>query len=497
MHVLDIRTFFLLCGLLYFALAAGAWLASTGTGPRDPGNAAWFGGGMLIGMGLLLLGMRGILPGWFANEFGQLLIPLGGVQLLRGLHHKLALRWSIGLEAWGSGVFIACFFVALATGNELFSRQMCIVVEGLVMLALAYRLMTMQRDQALRGSGWMALVFVCVAVGLGVRMVALMLGYSPVEPLGPLNTLAPPSADVTVMLVPAVFAAVVGNLGFLGLELQEAAQLSARLAAGQARQEYSTMLMAQIAHLERQRSLAEMAATLAHELKQPLTATLSNVQVAQRMLRRIAPPEGEGANIAGLHGDLAEALVRAVNNTRHATAIVNRISGYARPTSADKQLVEVQAVVSGVVELMAGEAVRQDVRITLQGLPQPAMILADAVQISQVLVNLLRNAMQALEGSLLRDVVVDILQHGGQIEISVRDSGAGLSDEVAAKAGTPFFTTRPDGMGVGLSISSAIAVQHGGQLRLCNTPEGGAVASLTLPEASSLVPEGAARLCPS
>jgi signal transduction histidine kinase len=485
MTVLDIRTFFLLCGLLYFALAAGSWLASTGSGPRDPANAAWFGGGMLTGVGLLLLGMRGIIPGWSANVLPGLLIPLGGLQMLRGIHHKLALPWRRSMEASACAIFLASFFVALAAGHGLFARQLCIGTESLLSLALAFRLMTLQRDRGLRASGWMALVFACLSVGLWVRMVALWLGQVPDHPLGPLNTLASSNVDVAVMLVPAVFAAVLGNLGYLGLELQESAQLGARLAAGQARQEYSAVLMAQIAHLERQRSLAEMATTLAHELKQPLTATLSNIQLAQRMVRRVTPVEGEGGSGETLHGELTETLVRAVNSTRHATAIVNRISGYARATSTDKQRVDVEAVVRGVLDLLAGEAVRQDVQVRLQGLPAPAMVLADAVQISQVLVNLLRNAMQALQGSAQRDVFVTISQHGGQIGISVRDTGPGVSEEVAAKAGTPFFTTRPDGMGVGLSIASAIAVQHGGQLRLANAPEGGAQASLTLPEASA------------
>lgn len=481
MSAIDIRTTFLLCGLLYAVLAGGAWLASAA--PREPANASWFGAGVAIGSGLLLLGLCGMMLDWIARDVGQLLIMLGCIVLPFGVRMKLGRPWP-ARAAWLTCTFAVAGYIMLrAAGQDVAARVLCIGSEGVSVLLVSINLWRLGRARSFRGCYWMALVFALTSAGLTVRVGAILLAAAPIEPLGALNEVARGGYDVLIMLVPCVFAAVVGNLGYLGLELQESAQHASRLAANQIRQEYSTLLMAQIAHLERQRSLAEMATTLAHELKQPLTAILSNAQVAQRLLRRLAPAVGEQVQADSPQGELAAALDRAVTSTRHSSGIINRISGYARATTADKQLVEVDGVVRGVLDMLAGEAERRQARLHFQGLAAAALVLADAVQISQVLVNLLRNSMQAMQDAAVRDIYIAVSQHDGLIEITVRDTGPGLAEEVAAKAGTPFFTTRPDGMGVGLSISTGIAAQHQGALRLANAPEGGALATLTLPEA--------------
>jgi C4-dicarboxylate-specific signal transduction histidine kinase len=151
-----------------------------------------------------------------------------------------------------------------------------------------------------------------------------------------------------------------------------------------------------------------------------------------------------------------------------------------RPGSAAVGRVDLGQVVREVSELVAAEARAHGVRLSLELPADPVTVRGDALQLSQVVLNLLRNAIEAAAGHAAF-VSVRAVQGDGRALLTVEDGGPGLTPAALQKAGQPFFTTKAGGLGLGLSISRAIAEQHGGTLRLANAPAGGARAELDLP----------------
>ncbi len=252
-------------------------------------------------------------------------------------------------------------------------------------------------------------------------------------------------------------------------------------------------LQTELAQFSRVRAAGAMASTLAHELNQPLTATISAVRAARRMLaaaKIVDAPEG-----------LVRAMDLAAEQALRAGQIIQRLREFvARGGEADKRPEEVQQLVdeANTLALIGLAEAGIDFTSTIDaGLP-PVMV--DRVQIQQVLVNLIRNAVQAmaeqgrdLSGgakALQKLIVTARLGTPGIVEIAVADTGPGLSPEVLSRLFEPFITTKPSGMGVGLSICRQLIEAHGGQLWAEANPGGGAVFRFTLETAldSATVP---------
>lgn len=134
--------------------------------------------------------------------------------------------------------------------------------------------------------------------------------------------------------------------------------------------------------------------------------------------------------------------------------------------------------------LVADEADRHKVALTLPPANQSLSISADPIQISQIILNVIHNAIQAVMQSPLRKISVELTYQDEMAIVRIFDSGPGLAPEVLSHIGKPFFTTKVEGLGMGLSISRSIAEQHGGKLTLANGDNGGAVVTLTLPAIS-------------
>ena len=233
-------------------------------------------------------------------------------------------------------------------------------------------------------------------------------------------------------------------------------------------------LLEQIAQLDRQRSLGLMSASLGHELNQPLTAILTNAQVAKRGL--------QSGRIDTQQCD--EFIDRIIKNTRRASQIIEKIRSFVRPDVVKKQPIDLLRVVQESKDMIDLEAKRQKVDIQIASAPSPILIQGDSIQLSQVLLNLYRNAIEALQQVEKRSIVVELDQDGHQAHLRIRDSGPGFSEEALQKVGSPFFSTKADGLGMGLSISQNIIEQHNGHVDIKNNPEGGACFDIFLPLAA-------------
>jgi two-component system sensor kinase FixL len=242
-----------------------------------------------------------------------------------------------------------------------------------------------------------------------------------------------------------------------------------------ATEERLSELSAEIAHVSRQSAMSELAADLAHELNQPLSAT-SNFLAAARMLIE----RGESTE------RVVDLLRMGSEQTQRAGEIIRRMRAFMARGEVEMQTESVEQTVRDAVDLVLVGTGQFDIRVTYELDPDAPFIFADRIQVQQVLVNLLRNSMEALRTSGRQDRYISISSHKlseQMIEILVSDSGPGIPPHVLEQLFSRFTTTKGNGggMGIGLSISKRIIEAHGGTLSAENRPGGGASFRFTLP----------------
>jgi signal transduction histidine kinase len=241
--------------------------------------------------------------------------------------------------------------------------------------------------------------------------------------------------------------------------------------------------LGQVARLN---TLGELAAGMAHELNQPLTALLANTQAAGRLLDD-EPPDLDTARTA---------MGRAAEQARRAAAVVARLRrAIERPGDATaRHPVLLQDAVRNALHLLEPECARRAVRVDFDADAMPPVrVLADPVALEQVLHNLLLNALQALDAvpAAERSITIVAGTEGHHGTLVVRDSGPGIPPELLPRLFEPFFTTREDGLGLGLSLSETLATHMGGSLAAATVLPRGAAFTLTLPLADAAIPAAA------
>lgn len=232
---------------------------------------------------------------------------------------------------------------------------------------------------------------------------------------------------------------------------------------------------ARLTHFARLSTMGEMAAGLAHEINQPLTAIATFAQAATRMLAR---PEGiEPA-------DLDEALAQITAQALRAGEVIRRLRGFVKNREVRQEVVDCSRLVEDSRLLLEADARSNDVRLLLDVANSLPAVMADPVQLQQVLINLVRNAIDATVATpgARREVTVRAAVDGdGRVEVAVTDHGHGLPAEVAERLFHPFFTTKAAGTGLGLAISKSIIRAHSGRLGHRDTPGGGCTFYFNLP----------------
>lgn len=230
-------------------------------------------------------------------------------------------------------------------------------------------------------------------------------------------------------------------------------------------------LQSELVHVSRLTAMGEMASALAHELNQPLSAAANYLKGSRRLLESDTPDLPR----------LRDAMEKAADQTLRAGQIIRRLRDFVARGESEPRIENLPKTIeeAGVLALIG--AVERGVRVQYRIDSRVDLVLADKVQIQQVLVNLMRNAIEAMQGSDLRELTVSATPaHDGMIEVSVADTGPGISPDIAERLFQPFFTTKSQGMGVGLSISRTIVEAHGGQIRVETNDKGGATFRFTL-----------------
>ena len=228
-----------------------------------------------------------------------------------------------------------------------------------------------------------------------------------------------------------------------------------------------------LAHAGRLQSMGEMASTIAHELNQPLTAILSFSQASQRVIKN----EDCGQN------ELLFALERIAVNAKRAGDIIGHMRGYIRKEEPHTEASDINQLIREAMDLVRSELLQLEIEVVLELQDAVPMMLVDSIQIQQVILNLVRNSMEAIEShsAELRRISIETCEsRPGVVEVTISDTGPGLDDNIAERVFDAFITTKPEGMGVGLSICQSIIESHGGELLAGQRPGGGARFSFTL-----------------
>lgn len=241
-------------------------------------------------------------------------------------------------------------------------------------------------------------------------------------------------------------------------------------------------------HVARLSTLGEMSSSLAHELNQPLGAIAN---YARGCTRRLEMGTGDPVQLAQITRAIAEQADRAGQ-------IISHMRNFVRKQSAQQGPMDVNDAIRTVLSLCQAQAQSGNVAIVLDLAPDLPPVIADRVQIEQVVLNLLKNGLDAMQdapGTMTNGEARMITLHSGltddgRIGVSVADGGHGLSEEARARLFDPFFTTKSEGMGLGLSISRTIVERHGGHLWATANPGGGAVMHFALPVADKGQPAG-------
>ena len=460
--VFDPATAYLASGLLYVIMPLAAWVVMGKS--RTMAAGVWCAGSLSLGLGALLLSFRTPdMPGWMA--FGVMNAFFYGGNLLHvvGLRMELDQRpaWRLALLTGVVMLGVQEFF-RLGLGSAVLRLGWVLLAMGTLFAWTAWLAWQVHKKEGSISARWLMRVYVFGAAATLLRAVRVLLEMTSTDPL---QVNWDSVLTTTSLFVMSVF----GSVAILGLYLERSTRRYVANEVAMQSQQASQLLAQQIADIDRQRSMGELAGAMAHELAQPLTVVSTQCGLLQHELARAHP-----------------SVLRTVKNmaleTDRTIKILQGIRNFIRPAEPDFKAVDLREVVQDVLTLWAPSGQQKGVNVRVHTEVIAPWVEGDAVLLSQVLLNLLRNAAQAHVPGRAANIGIHVKQVGERFHVAVEDDGPGFAAHVLAHSEVSFVSTKKDGMGIGLSISRRIAAQHGGALWLCNREDAaGARAVLVLP----------------
>jgi C4-dicarboxylate-specific signal transduction histidine kinase len=334
-----------------------------------------------------------------------------------------------------------------------------------------------------------------VIASIFVSVVAVLcLDYFFVPPLfslrlsDPLDTVALVAFLATALLINRLMsqrkraeAALQKVLGDLELKVQERTaelaeandELRGEISERQRAQEALQKAQAELAHVSRLMTLGELTASISHEVNQPIAAVVTNGQVCLRLLALETPRPL----------DLRATIERIVRDANRASDVIQRIRALAKRSEPQMVSLDINDVINEAILLVQREVLSHGVLLRSELSSALPPVRGDRVQLQQVIINLLINGIEAMASitDRLRELVIRSRHEADQVHVAVRDSGVGIDSGTAEQLFSAFFTTKPSGMGMGLSISRSIIRAHGGRLWVSPNPDHGAAFQFTVP----------------
>lgn len=339
MITFDVRTAFLIIGLLYLLLPSITWVVLDGR--RTPQVALWCGGGVLVGSGVTLVALRGDIPEWAALNLANTLIWVAHLARMQSLRLDLGVPWRIHyVIATVTAIALTSLGLDLGLHSVWLRAQFTSAVNATCtgyLALLAWRIWLEERSASAK---WLAGVYALVGLAFLYRMYSLATSHSAIG-----DVLVEGNSAVFIAIA-LILSSAIGHFTYVGLALDRSIRRELNTTAEQIRNEERRSLSATIAQLDRQRSLGQMSASLAHELNQPLTATLVNAEVAKRSLQ------------AGLL-DTAKHTVfleKIIHNTMRASQIIERIRSFIQPAAMKQESVNIAQIMQDVASMVANDS---------------------------------------------------------------------------------------------------------------------------------------------
>lgn len=460
----DLSTAYVVMGMLYLVMPLSVWYALRGVRARLV--AEWCGGGVMFGLGLFILGQRGNWPEWVTFEVAAILVH--AAQLLRVTSLSRAIERP--LPSYLPIALVVLYALAYTWLRHIASEgtqpHYLLSLMGLTLYfgwiaALAIRLARLDRVVS---AWWLALAYAALALVMGLQM------YRYFVVGGALHPLRPDWSSIAMVLV-GNLTAVVGNIAFMGVFVERAIRKQVVLAAEQAKANESQRLERHLAQLDRARGIGMISASMAHELSQPLSSL--------RLIAEQAKMEIEAGQ--SLPERTRVHLNHILERCVHVSEVVDRIRHFVKDQDTQQDPVVLFQVHQKVMALL--DPVRRadhiDLKLHMQN-PQ-LTVLGDRVQLSQVLLNVYRNGIEAMAAQSHKAMEVTVWQANEWAHIEVVDNGPGFNAQALAHGNDGFFSTKSGGLGLGLLISRQIIESHGGRMTLTNRPTGGACVLIELP----------------
>ncbi len=446
----NIHTAYLLIGLLYVLLPIMSWAVLAKQRRREV--ALWCFGGILFGVGAMLFGLRPVLPPFVTYTLAVALVWYGMALKVNAL--KLALHETFDYYALVlTGLaYIAIFeFFRNVWPNPTARFTVALLSFIFQNLLLSYLVFIFHKREKLQSLLWLLFTFLAAAALITIKLLLVLAGYTEPDVTGG-------QVDRILIVISGLLLAVMGNFAFVGLYLERTVR------------EQESKLSQQLAHLERQHSIGMMAASFAHELSQPLTSISLDLENIKNQ-----------NNAEGIPKDALNKAIEEVETTLdHTRHLISHIRDYIEPETKKDQPTDLVHLLYDVSRIVDYEKRKNGVTFHYD-LPHALYIWCDPVEISQVVVNVYRNAIEAMQNSSTRQLFVSIRTIANEATIRFKDTGVGITDSASPHLGHAFFTTKDHGLGVGLSISQAIAKKHRGELTIANSADGGAEVTLRLP----------------
>jgi signal transduction histidine kinase len=463
MDMIHIPSIYLFLSFIYLLMPIAIWIALSNQKSRS--IVWWCVGSELFAIGLLLIGLRPVLPPWMSYTVANclswiaVLIQVASMRLL--LQKSLQVKEAIlGVLVW-----LAIFeYFRLGLDNQHLRFAWALLFFTFCFMHIAYLARKISHSFELKNAQFLYVIYGIGALILCARIGRIAFGFTQPDATAQ-------GVDSFLVIFSGVLVSVLGSFAFVGMFIERAVKREMVATTERVRQEESARLGEQIAQLERQSTLGAMSYSFAHELSQPLTAILMDTHAIKSGLQTGAANAQEISNAI-------EDIERSATRTAQ---LVDRIRNFIRPTQSQYGLVDIKVLAHDVQHLLSHDIRSQGVTFEWDFDESKCVVYGDKVQLSQIVLNVYRNAIQAMAQSSIRIINVSIDRDEQRVFLRVHDSGSGLDESLKAKVGQPFFTTKEDGLGVGLSISKTIAEMHSGSLTITNAVGGGAVAELNLP----------------
>ncbi len=463
-EMLDLATSFRINAWMYLLMSLTTWLVL-----RRPDVAAvraWCWAGVLAGVSVWLISLRGAIDDVWSYAVAQPMLLASYLMYAQALRLEVERGWS-----WRSlAVVVLLYAGVMAYGFE--HRQawhLAVLVRAansMVLLALTSAAVTLARQERSRNVYFIVVGFGLFTTSMLTNAMLTWLGHSALHALQlwVINH---------VMGVMSLLTLLMTSMGYLGLALERSERVNTGLRQAQWQAQQWREQARALTLLDRQRTLAVLANSLGHGLVQPLTATRLNAQLAARMAPSAQTPDQVQA-VGALLSQAAEGLGRS-------TAQVEGIRSFLRPLPKQAATLTLQTVLSDAHDLLRQELMHRGIELSVQAPAQPVRVHAEVLPLTQALVQVMRNAINAVQGQPVRRITLTLSASERDACIEVLDSGPGLPAHLLGQSSQGAQLVQDWLGGLGLYMTHGILSQLGGRMALDNPESGGARVRLSLP----------------